>query len=693
MTTTFDITLFPLSRKSNQDFPDVPGLYAAQGSFRTARGRSHETLVVHLALDGTAPLQKKELKKLVKNLADTYFKTPGSSTAAMRTVAEQLNDTLIERNSRGANRSIQSAGLLTLVVIRENRLYLAQCGPTHAFLVTSDGSTHFYLSSLAWRGLGFGRVPNIRYHQLTVAPGDRFLISKNPPQPWTKSVLDEIWQLPVEETEHLLMEGVGPELEAALIHVEGGSGKFNALQIKQVGIVSFDNGFELSPEDDGILDEQFILDEGAASVRGENILDEMIPEKRVTGGEIDLPADFITSESVQGTQQVPDDSWSEPIELVEKSKIAAEEPDEDIQVEMQAVDPPSEDPPVESLREMDKIPRWALVLIGLFLLLGTIIGWILIRGVQQSSVSETTAIITEDTFSPLPLNTQVPNPTDSPPPTSESTITIPASTLTSEPPSQTSPPTKTPTEKIESGATQISPIDRMVMVYVPAGESQMGGTKGDENTRDEELPRHNVYLKGYWIDQTEVTNAQYSQCVDDGDCDRPYSQTSFARSSYYGDIDYADYPVIFVSWYDAVAYCEWAGRMLPSEAEWEKAARGVNARSYPWGNEISCELANYGWCQGDTTPVGEYLGGASPYGLLDMAGNVWEWVSDYYYSDYYAESPLDYPTGPESGAYRVIRGGSWNDDIRSLRTSSRYYYFPDNARVSIGFRCVGISSH
>ena len=226
------------------------------------------------------------------------------------------------------------------------------------------------------------------------------------------------------------------------------------------------------------------------------------------------------------------------------------------------------------------------------------------------------------------------------------------------------------------------------MVYVPPGTFLMGAFEDDSLAEDDEYPQRQVNLGGFWIDQTEVTNAQYALCTADYDCRTPYSLGSYTHNPYFGTEEFADYPVVYVSWYDAQDYCEWAGRRVPTEAEWEKAARGTDGRTYPWGEGVDCSAANYSGCRGDTTLVLAYPSGASPYGALNMAGNVWEWVADIYNIGYYAVAPLDYPTGPETGAYRVIRGGSWNDDPAYLRTASRYWYYPGNARVSVGFRCA-----
>jgi serine/threonine-protein kinase len=242
----------------------------------------------------------------------------------------------------------------------------------------------------------------------------------------------------------------------------------------------------------------------------------------------------------------------------------------------------------------------------------------------------------------------------------------------------------TATQEIPVVNSFVSEADGMVLVYVPAGEFEMGSEDGWQS----EQPVHTVNLDAFWIDQTEVTNHQYQQCVQAGVCEAPGSPDSFTHKGYFTDAVFSAHPVVNVSWYDAQAYCEWAGRRLPTEAEWEKAACGVDGNLYPWGENISCEYANYIDCVGDTAAVRSYPQNASPYGALDLAGNVWEWVADWYYIGYYKESPLDYPMGPESGAYRVVRGGSWNDYEWYLRATARYSYFPDNQRVSIGFRCA-----
>ncbi len=222
-------------------------------------------------------------------------------------------------------------------------------------------------------------------------------------------------------------------------------------------------------------------------------------------------------------------------------------------------------------------------------------------------------------------------------------------------------------------------------VLVPAGEFRMGtaGGSGDET------PQHTVYLDAFQIDRTEVTNALYAQCVAAGVCTAPSSVNSNKRSSYYGNSQFANYPVINVSWEDARKYCAWSGGRLPTEAEWEKAARGTDGRAYPWGNESpDAQRCNFDRNIGDTTPVGGYPAGASPYGALDMAGNVWEWTADWYAEEYYATSPAANPQGPATGDARVLRGGSWYNDERSVRAANRYGDFPGDWDDFIGFRCV-----
>ena len=222
------------------------------------------------------------------------------------------------------------------------------------------------------------------------------------------------------------------------------------------------------------------------------------------------------------------------------------------------------------------------------------------------------------------------------------------------------------------------------MVLVPAGEFTMGSQKGDPDER----PAHQVYLDAFSIDRYEVTVGQYASFLQEAGGHTPSDWATMNQ------LAHQKRPVANVDWADAAAYCKWAGKRLPTEAEWEKAARGTDGRLYPWGNEAPTSLhANYGKTgsshHGALAPVGTLEGGKSPYGTYDMAGNVWEWVSDWYDHDYYKNSPSRNPTGPPTGGYKVIRGGSWNSNPRALRSSDRYWDPPSfRSQYVPGFRCA-----
>jgi formylglycine-generating enzyme required for sulfatase activity len=260
--------------------------------------------------------------------------------------------------------------------------------------------------------------------------------------------------------------------------------------------------------------------------------------------------------------------------------------------------------------------------------------------------------------------------------------------LTAKAPTPTLPPLPTP--EPGAGAVRVNPVDRSEMAYIPAGQFIMGASDSDTAAtgRPEEKPQRKVFLDGFWIDKLLVTNAQYDACFQFKGCkDRVHDANKVFP--HYGDPEYANHPAIYVNWFDAVAYCKWAGGRLPNEAEWEKAARGTDGRLYPWGNEPpNALLANYENGAGYTTEVTAHPQGASPYGLLDMAGNVRQWVQDWYSDNYYSQSPNSNPPGPESGEERVLRGASWGDPADYLRTTSRLKHLPSSPGDPRGFRCA-----
>ena len=231
--------------------------------------------------------------------------------------------------------------------------------------------------------------------------------------------------------------------------------------------------------------------------------------------------------------------------------------------------------------------------------------------------------------------------------------------------------------------TKVSAVDGMMQVYVSEGIFVMGS---NDDPRSKEFPAHGVYLDAFWMDKYEVSNAMYAKCVDAGVCLPPVLRLN----PYYGKWAYRNLPVVYANWYAAETYCAWAGRRLPTEAEWEKAARGTDERRYTWGEDRpNPRLANFEeTLMGEMLPVFRYPLGASPYGVLNMAGNVREWVADWYAKDYYANSPKVNPTGPESGFERSLRGGAYDANADSITTINRFRHEPDSAGLSRGFRCA-----
>jgi formylglycine-generating enzyme required for sulfatase activity len=224
------------------------------------------------------------------------------------------------------------------------------------------------------------------------------------------------------------------------------------------------------------------------------------------------------------------------------------------------------------------------------------------------------------------------------------------------------------------------------MVVIPAGEFLMGSEGGYPNER----PVHTVFIDAFALSQYPVTNVQYERFVRETKHRVPYLDDPRVESDNWNRDQHTyppgrgEHPVVLVSWRDAQAYCAWAGGRLPTEAEWEKAARGgLTGKLYPWGDNIELSLANYDTRTG-TTPVGSYP--PNGYGLYDMAGNVWEWVADWYDPKYYQRSPSQNPLGPEQGTVRVLRGGAWLLFPQFCRVAYRFRNGPDFRFNLIGFR-------
>lgn len=289
------------------------------------------------------------------------------------------------------------------------------------------------------------------------------------------------------------------------------------------------------------------------------------------------------------------------------------------------------------------------------------------------------------------------------PPTATPTQVPPTATSTLEP-SET--PTPTPTE--EAGpipvGSAVNAIDTAELVLVPAGEFTMGSDpETDPNFWGAEGPTHTVTLDAYWIYKHEVTVGMYTSCYQAGYCPPAYLQTASHPDleAYRGE---ADLPMVFVTWEEASFYCDWAADGLPTEAQWEKAARGTSEGLFPWGKlpfeegfanycgleceDSASELAAFDDGYPLTAPVGSFPAGASPYGAMDMAGNVWEWTADYFGQSYYSISPQENPNGPATGDRYVIRGGGFRNGLAGLRVVARISLEPDAAMNTVGFRCV-----
>jgi len=388
---------------------------------------------------------------------------------------------------------------------------------------------------------------------------------------------------------------------------------------------------------------------------------------------------------------------------------------------------------VPAVPSADSRPRrrgWLLVLVGLVLLIALLVvgGIVLFMVVQPADlIASLTGGGPQQTASMTPTVTRTPlgaqGISTSTPTLSVGVTALATGTqapVTAAPTPTTIPPTATPPPTFVPIPTAIPTINAptlppslaqngnaftqagIPMVAVPGGTFPMGS-----DAAAAEQPVHNVTLPAFYIDTTEVTNASWAACVAAGACHLPGSTDDYVHKPYYGVDTFNDYPVIFVSWYNADAYCHWRGARLPTEAEWEMAARwnaGASSVSvYPWGNDwnpananacdASCLLGTFKDTtfndnQPEMSPVNAFPADVSPSGAIGMAGNVAEWVSDWYSATYYSVSPADSPVGPTSGIEKVVRGGSWSQDKNWARSSARSHFGPLTQAAGVGFRCA-----
>jgi len=257
-------------------------------------------------------------------------------------------------------------------------------------------------------------------------------------------------------------------------------------------------------------------------------------------------------------------------------------------------------------------------------------------------------------------------------------------------------PTPVTSTTPEPGETTVSAIDGMTLAYIPAAQFEMGSNSGNPD----QSPLHTVSLDGYWMDSTEITNTMFAKFMNEKgnqseggvtwlDLHNPSVLVSQLDSIYEPLQGWENHPIVGVSWYGAKAYCENAGRELPSEAQWEYAASGANGSRFPWGDSgLDCRKSRYFGCGNKSVAVGSLSLGANPFGIFELAGNVSEWVNDRYAADYYLESPSQNPTGPVNGYYRVVRGGFWGSSYIELEASHRDWAGADVRNNYIGFRCV-----